>query len=376
MLGPGGEMQASKAPGPSARGADDATAGEERNGNTVFLPSSRDVAGELAASLEREAGAIGDHFGAELPADSDLAARVALVSSDGVSLHELPASPDEYLVVGRHSEATVRSADAASLSLRHVLLIPQRVGAEPDVVLDIVALAPTIKIAPWPRTLPRPLADRCAGLALGDSLLLVAPVAHGDRPADVFIAPEPASKLAANLRVTAPMLDTHASANANGYPSSRLTRISSAAPALRLPPGEDLADDARLVLEVRDDSVRVRIGLREPWLIGGIVIGRNQEKCSHASLARVLTPLEVSRCHLYLRREQDEIVFYDTASTCGVYLSDYDEDAEPIRRFVVPAPRAALERGGYVVNPTRTWLWLTPEVRVTLYTAGDHDREP
>lgn len=356
-------MRSSNPPGPS-HDSQSGTASDAHNNDTILPPSFRDVTSELAASLERECSAIANHFGAELPEHVDVAARVALLAADEVSLHELPASPDAYLVVGRHSEASVRTAGAQSLSLRHVLLIPQRTAQGPGVVLDIVALAPTMRIAPWPRPLPGGLAERSTALVLGDSLLLVAPVTRSEQHTEIFIAPEPASKLGVKPRPEAPPAQAH-----------RRTRITSAAPAESLPAGDDLPDDARLVLEVRNDGERVRIGLREPWLVGGIVLGRNTEKCSHASLARVLASPEVSRCHLYLRREQDDIVFYDTASTSGVHLSE-DEEAEAVRRFVVPAPRAKLEGGStFVVNPERTWLWLTPDVRVTLYAAGNHDED-
>ena len=330
------------------------------NSNTIVPPGFRDVRAELAAALSRESRAIADYFDAELPVHAKLAARVALLNAEGVVLHELPASPEEYLVVGRHTEAAVRVGDALSLSLRHVLLIPQRAQARSGVVLDVVALAPTMRIASWPEPMPQTLAGRCTPLVLGDALLLVAPMISDEHLPEVVIAPDPESQLAAAPRSRALPREERGG-------ERRDSRISTAIPADSLPEGEELAADAKLVLEVRDDEASVRIGLREPWLVGGIVIGRNTEKCSHASLARVLGSDEVSRCHLYVRREQDEIVFYDTASTSGVRLGEDDE--EYIRRVAVPAPLgevAAVDRDA--INPERTQLWLSTDVRLTIYS--------
>jgi hypothetical protein len=338
----------------------------ERNSNTIFPPAFADFTGVLGAMLEAEAEALADYFLGEppLPEQLDVAARVALLTEHEIYRHELPASPDAYLVVGRHSEANVR-ADAPALSLRHVLLIPQPDVTAGSILLDVVALAPTMRIAPWPRPLPAALADACSALMLGDALLLVAPVTRGERRAEVTLAPDPASQLRAPMRGAARSQLPHA--------WSDHTRISSAAPALSLPDGDDTAADVAFTLEVRDEHLRVRIGLREAWLVGGIMLGRNEEKNSHASLSRVLTADGVSRCHLYLRREHDDIVFYDTASTNGLHTSN-DETAEPIRRFVIRAATGG-KQAPMTVNPDRTWLWLTSSVRVTLYATGDRRDE-
>jgi len=368
-------MRSRSLPGGPAEESSGRAAFEGTNNNTIVPPSFRDVTTELGASLEHESSAIEACFAAELPSHVELAARIALVTSDEVLLHELPASPDAYLVVGRHTEAGVRAARAPSLSLRHVLLIPQCSDSTARVALDIVALAPTMRVGVWPRPLPAALAGRCTALVLGDSLLLVAPIERAEGVAEVCMAPEVVSGLAPQPRPQ-PVVQRQ---RANGAIAesadciSRSTRISIAMPSDALPAAAD-ACDAELVLEVCSDDGSVRVLLREPWLVGGIVIGRNADKCSHSSIARLLTSPEVSRCHLYLRREHNEIVFYDTASTSGVRLGEDDE--EFVRRVAVPAPLGALARGNPdAINPARTQLWLSTDVRLTIFAAGDLARE-
>jgi len=342
-----------------------------RNNNTIVPPGFRDVTTELAASLERERSAIETYFAAELPSEVELAARVALLTSDEAFLHELPGSPDAYLVVGRHTEASVRAEGATSLSLRHVLLIPQRSDSTAGVALDIVALAPTMRVGVWPRPLPAVLAGRCTALVLGDSLLLVAPIERAEGVAEVFMAPDVASGLPPQRRPQPVAQRQRASAGSaeSADSLSHSTRISMAMPSDALPDAAD-ACDAELVLEVCSDDGSVRVPLREPWLVGGIVLGRNADKCSHSSIARLLTSPEVSRCHLYLRREHNEIVLYDTASTSGVRLGEDDE--ELVRRVAVPAPLGALARGNPdAINPARIQLWLSTDVRLTIFAAGE-----
>jgi hypothetical protein len=174
--------------------------------------------------------------------------------------------------------------------------------------VDIVLLAPTLRLEPWPRPLPAPLVERCTGYLLGDSLMLLSP--------------------------------------------PQIARISTAYGATDLPPGDT---DAQLVLEVWSGQRRVRLALRESWLARGILLGRNPEKCSHPALADVLSSEQVSRCHLFLRREEDRVVFYDTASSFGVCVHD-----DLIHRVSIPATAAG-------VNPEHIVLSLTDDVFVTLH---------
>ena len=101
------------------------------------------------------------------------------------------------------------------------------------------------------------------------------------------------------------------------------------------------------------------------------MLGRSELKCSHVALAAVLKSDNVSRCHLFLRREADAVVFYDTASTAGVFVGD-----EQVRRFAIPAPLDVLapdadpQVRNAAVNPARVILQLTEEVSVRLLANG------
>jgi hypothetical protein len=282
-----------------------------------------------------------------------IAARVALLACDALYLDQVSADPNDYLCVGRHTEASLRSASSESLSLRHVLLIPRPLGGT-QIQLDVVPLAPTIGVAPWSQPLPVALAQRCTAIVLGDSLLLVSGVITRELESTLNLAPSTTKNLERTQR-RAP----------RDVENELRTRVSSIHDLLSL-----RADDqptGPLALEVRSEDAAVTIHLREDWLAQGIVLGRSELKCSHAALSAVLSSLSVSRCHLFLRREDDAIVFYDTASTFGVSVGD-----QQVRRVAIPAPLSVLasDAGPDVrtatVNPARVVLLLADEVSVTL----------
>jgi hypothetical protein len=96
-------------------------------------------------------------------------------------------------------------------------------------------------------------------------------------------------------------------------------------------------------------------------------LGRAEEKCSHAALAKALSSNEVSRCHVYFRLENNTVAFYDTASIAGLMVNDH-----PVRRFSVPAHLKAFDAElpgdvrASLVNPDRVWISLTDDTQFTL----------
>ncbi len=323
------------------------------NYNTIFPSALRDIDSELAARVRTELAALSLHFEAPLPRGHTVAARIALVGTRELELRELLADPDAFVVVGRHSEASMRALDSSSLSLRHVLLIPQLASSATEMLVDIVPLAPTVRLALWSQPLPEPLAEHCTAFILGDSLLLVAPVTGKEiAGAGLHVTPS----IAAHL-------ERHASAKPRPTEPPRCTRVSTAYTATDLPPASD--GSARLVLEVRSSDRAVRLHVQEAWLARGILLGRNPDKCSHVALADALSSDHVSRCHVFLRREEDDVVFYDTASTSGVCVDD-----ELVRRVRIPAPLSAANGYGEV-NPEGVVLSLTDDVFVTLFDVGE-----
>jgi hypothetical protein len=312
---------------------------------------------ELSSHLETVAGRIAAHFDQPPSTDVRIAARVALLARDALYLDEVTTDPGQYLCVGRHTEASLRSANSESLSLRHVLLIPVPLGGT-QMQLDVVPLSPTVAVSPWSRPLPPALAQRCTAIVLGDSLLLIAGVNTPELESTLNLA-SPTTKHLERTRPRPPREDKN----------SLQTKVSSIHDLLSMHPGDQ--PTGPLALEVRSDNAAVTIHLREDWLAQGIILGRSDVKCSHAALAAVLGDIGVSRCHLFFRRESDAIVFYDTASTAGLFIGE-----DEVRRVAIPAPRSVLAPGvgpgvrNATINPARIALQLTDEVSVTLKAAA------
>ena len=319
------------------------------NANTILPPSFRDVSRELALELARRIAEVADFFSRRFTTERPVAARLALLGTGELQLHELGAAPEAFVCVGRHTEASLRVESSDSLSLRHVLLIP-RATADDDIQVDIVPLSPMVRVAPWPHEIPAIAGTVTTAMLLGDSLLLIAPAVLPGRASSLQLEPDPAAGL------------PHRSSSPNGHVPLR-TRITMA-PSLSDMPSVDPADEG-LFLEVRNKATSVCIALREEWLACGLLIGRSPGKCSYAALAHVLAHPEISRCHLFLRREDDSVVFYDTASTWGVVVNDKD-----VRRVCIPAPRPRSEAPNgareAAINPEGLSLQLSADVFITL----------
>lgn len=333
------------------------------NRNTCFLQLGRLVSDELTERALACAEQLQEHFAAPLPDNVPVIVRIALIGASDLDLYELSVDPDSFVVVGRHSEASVRADSSSSLSLRHVLLIPHAT-AEDHITLEIVSLSPTIDPEPWLHThrMPEPLATRCTGLVLGDALLLVATVGRGAETAVVKLAPTLEKVSSAHRHAR----DDRARRLDYDDDEPRKSEIVTIHPT-SITALADLsvadAPDAKLRLQVTFGDQRVTVALREAWLEAGLLLGREDRKCSHPALGAALSSNDVSRCHVYLRREGDAIVFYDTASTWGLHMKD-----ELVRRIAIPAPVSCLdsEDAQAKVNPERLTLDLTDRVSVTL----------
>jgi hypothetical protein len=253
--------------------------------------------------------------------------RVMLLSEGESAVIDLAPDADAQLVVGRHEQAGLGVQDDSTLSLRHVLiLLRSRPGADGPTV-DLIPLSPSAPVQPWPAALPGDVTARGTALLCGNSLLFMTQIQSGlETPSTAF------SLQGGSVHVKAE--DVNIAVHKRRVVSSvppRSTFIREARALLEL--HDAGSAEAAYTLEVRRGDLCARLGLLEAWLAQGILLGRSQAKCSHPLFSQVLSPAEISRSHVYVRREGDYVVFYDTASMGGVWIGD-----EQVHRAQVLAP--------------------------------------
>jgi hypothetical protein len=253
--------------------------------------------------------------------------RVMLFSEGERAVLDLALDADAQLVVGRHEQADLGVQDDSTLSLRHVLvLLRSRPDADGPTV-ELIPLSPSAPVQPWPAALPNDVTARGTALLCGNSLLFMTQIHSGpDAPCTAFALQ--------GGSVHAKAEDVNIAVRKRRVVSSvppRSTFIREARELLEL--HDAGTSEAAYTLEVRRGDLCARLGLLEAWLAQGILLGRSQAKCSHPLFSQVLSPAEISRSHVYVRREGDYVVFYDTASMGGVWIG-----AEQVHRAEVLAP--------------------------------------
>jgi hypothetical protein len=227
---------------------------------------------------------------------------------------DLPARPDSFVVVGRHTQCDVVLAADPALALRHLLVraVTLEDGSIATRVLDLkTGLGFHLDDDAQRRAL---VASGPVALRVGRYALVALPpgALPDERPApDILDAPRmPAA--------SAPRLTTS---------------VTTLPPAPML---EDIAHDiaatgfARITLRRGDAWASVDVS--EAALDAGVLVGR-ADRCED-KLKKVLTEA-ISRTHLLLLREHDVVHAFDVASTQGVFADD-----KRVRRVRMP------DRGG------------------------------
>jgi len=242
--------------------------------------------------------------------------RVVLLSERESAMRDLSLDQDAQLVVGRHGQADLGVQDDSALSLRHVLVLHRPCGDAAGQTVELIPLSPSAPVRPWPHPLPDDVAGRGTALLCGDSLLFVTQIQQGQYTASTAFALQGGS---VRLKVDDGNIAVRKRRTVDSSPP-RSTFIREARALTEL--HDTGASEAAYILEVQRGDLRARLGLHEAWLAQGILLGRSPTKCSHPLLAEALSPVGISRSHLYLRREGDHVVFYDTASMGGVWIEE------------------------------------------------------
>jgi hypothetical protein len=206
--------------------------------------------------------------------------------------YDLPALGAEYAIIGRHSSCDFVLEGDEAVSLRHLLARA--------VVLDDGAVA--LRLLDLRAALPFYLEDgeaRRSLLCAGPVALQLGSYVLGALPYEAGGGPE-GSPCRTHVSVLPPPPEL-----ASGYraPPARALRTAVAR--------------AGVVVELERRAWRAAVELADDALDAGILVGR-AERCT-APLRPVLHG-GVSRAHLLLLRERDELYAYDLCSLQGTYV--------------------------------------------------------
>lgn len=274
-----------------------------------------------------------------------------------------------HAIVGRHSACDVALSFAAELSLRHLLVATTRVadGARALRVLDLraslpfytddglprrsivatgpvvlrlgtylfggVPIGPDIPRALLPALMPRAIVTCAPGAPDGVSGQTT-PSEQSTMAADeddFFDPPLPAP-------ASPPRIGGVAHAQSASPHLSRVTVVPPTALLTEMVRPDAGAAFARLTLLREGHSASIDLPAAD--LDAGVLIGRS-ERCADGGLRRVLDG-NISRIHVLLLREGDDVLVFDLCSTQGTF-----HDGAAVRRH-------RLERGGGCVSLART----------------------
>lgn len=278
-----------------------------------------------------------------LPAESD---GYRLFWARGEELGHKDIHEDQHAVVGRHSACDVVLGSAAELSLRHLLVATTRLadGTPALRVLDLHASLPFYTDDGMPRrsiVATGPIVLRLGtylfgGVPIGPAIRRAllpdemprAVVTHSSRPDPSdqpghLRTPGELSTMGADEDDLYDPAPTEAAQPAASPLLSRVTVVPSAALLTDVAPPTARAAFARLTLLREGHSASIDLPAAE--LEGGVLIGRS-ERCTDGGLRRVLDG-NISRVHVLLVREGDDVVAFDLCSTQGMYA-----DGHAVRR--------------------------------------------
>jgi hypothetical protein len=301
---------------------------------------------------------------ASLPARAEPEEGYRLFWVRGEEVGHRDVGPTDYAIIGRHSACDVALTGANELSLRHLLVAttpvansarglrvldlraslpfytddgqPRRsIVATGPVVLRLgtylfggVPIGPEIEHPLLPDEMPRAVVTCPLGLAGSGTPTPGEPSTIGADEDDPDAPPPPTRMQAAPPTEASP-----------GSPLlSRVTVVAATAFLTEVVRPSSPATFARLTL-LRDGH-SASIDLPSTDLEAGVLIGRS-ERCTDGGLRRVLDG-NISRIHVLLLRESDDVLVFDLCSTQGTY-----EGARAVRR-------ARISRGGGCVSLART----------------------
>lgn len=255
---------------------------------------------------------------------------------------DLPASPDAFLVVGRHSSCDVVLREDPCVALRHVI-VRSSVLDDGCPVVSVLDLRSRDGFQIGDGTVQRsivvtgPLAFR-----IGAFTLVALP---GGAPVEAAFGPPSCERAEAHpYRV--------ASRRLGGQPPhswravSRITLMPGVEAVSRLPANVALAaDDTRHELALASGGRRAGVVLSGTDLDRGVLVGRDP-RCVDSGLRAILDG-GISRMHLLLRRDaRGAVVAFDLASTQGTY-----EQGRRVRSVALADGGPALHMG--MVSPVR-----------------------
>ncbi len=300
---------------------------------------------------------------ASLPASaaSEEGYRLFWVRGDEVGHRDV--GPTDYAIIGRHSACDVPLSGANELSLRHLLVATTPVASSPrglrvldlraslpfytddglprrsiiatgPVVLRLgtylfggVPIGPDIERALLPDEMPRAVVT-CPLSLTGTGATPAELSTIGADEDDPDALPPPTKQQAAPPTEASP-----------GSPFlSRVTVVPATAFLTEVARPSAPATFARLTL-LRDGH-SASIDLPSSDLDAGVLIGRS-ERCTDGGLRRVLDG-NISRIHVLLLREGDDVLVFDLCSTQGTY-----DGARAVRR-------TRITRGGGCISLART----------------------
>ena len=262
--------------------------------------------------------------------------RVFCIFRDEAHAIDLPATPDAYAIIGRHTQCDVVLDAEPTVALRHLLVraVVQPDGAIGVHILDLnTSLAFHVDDGGPCRSI---LAVGAIAVRLGPYAIIALPLEAGASPPAL---PKPTLSRAPSMQMA--MLQggpyrAPAAKDGGVLRSSHITMLPIA------PPLEDLPVGARAVRRAGNGRVTLdgfgrtaSVEVPEADLDLGVLIGR-ADKCVDAGLRNMLD-ISISRAHLLLVREAGLTYAFDLSSTRGTYAYGMR-----VRRVLLPDTGATL----------------------------------
>jgi hypothetical protein len=258
--------------------------------------------------------------------------RVFCIFRDLVRSIDLPAKPDVYAVIGRHTQCDVVLDAEPTVALRHLLVraVPQPDGGVGIHILDLnTSLAFHVDDGGPCRSI---LAVGAIAVRLGPYAIVALPLEPGQTPPAL---PKPTLSRAPSMQLAMQQGPYRAPAVRGGgvLRSSHITMLPIAPPLEDLPLGNARTGYGRLTID--GFGRRATVEVSEQDLDLGVLIGR-AEKCIDEGL-RGMMDISISRAHLLLVREGGITYAFDLSSTRGTYAYGMR-----VRRVLLPDTGATL----------------------------------
>jgi len=259
--------------------------------------------------------------------------RIFVVFRENVRALDLPASPDVYMVLGRHTHCDMVLDAEPSVALRHLLVraIVQADGSVGVRILDLQAsLAFHVDDGEACRSIYAvgPIAVR-----LGPYAIVALPL---DATASPAALPKPTLSRATSMELARQQGGPYRAAAAKQgavFRSSHITLLPIAPSLEDLPMSNARAGFGRLTLDGGGRMASIEVP--EAELDSGILIGRAL-KCKDDGL-RSMLDTSISRAHLLLLREDGLTSAFDLSSTRGTFAY-----GARVRRVLMPDTGATL----------------------------------